>query len=194
MKRKLFAEVKTEDELFVSQDSSSGVMLPRAVPDHIQSQMIRMFRDPYVLEKAERTELVEQLGSMVRAQPNLSELRVLLGMTLCVDHNPQAALEELRLAVKIAPDNFLARLKFGEILMRLRICDQAAEQTRQAALNAVNPVQSELARRQATTIRTMQREGIERGGYKSIFSRIGRFARKLKSQDQKHDVTVMSHR
>ena len=107
-----------------------------------------MFRDPYVLEKAERTELVEQLKSMVRAQPNLSELRVLLGMTLCVDNDPQAALEELRMAVTMAPDNFLARLKFGEILMRLRICDQAAEQTRQAALNAVNPVQSEMARRQ----------------------------------------------
>ena len=191
MKRKLFAEVKTEDELLVMPDSSSEVMLPGAIPNHIQRQMIRMFRDPYVLEKVERTELLEQLESMVKAQPNVSQLRVLLGMTLCVDHNPQAALEELRLAVEIAPDNFLARLKFGEILMRLRICDQAAEQTRQAALNAVNPVQSELARRQAATIRTMQREGIERGGYKSIFSRIGGFTRRMKSH---HEVTAVSHR
>ena len=173
MKRKVFAEVQKEDELVIMPCSSSEVMLPGAIPSHIQRQMIRMFRDPYVLEKSERTELVEELQSMVRAQPDVSQLRVLLGMTLCVDYNPQAALEELRLAVEIAPDNFLARLKFGEMLMRLRICDQAAEQTRQAALNAVNPVQSELARRQAAKIRTMLQEGVERGGYKSIFSRIG---------------------
>ena len=49
--------------------------------------------------------------------------------------------------------------------MRLRVCDQAAEQTQCAAQLASNPVQSELARRQAATIRTMRREGIERGGY-----------------------------
>jgi Flp pilus assembly protein TadD len=194
MKRKFFAEVQTEDELVVKQNPSSEVMMPRAVPRHVQSQMIRMFRDPYVLEKAERTELVEQLESMVRAQPHLAELHVLLGMALCVNHDPQTALEELRLAVEIAPDNFLARLKFGELLMRLRICDQAAEQTRQAALNAVNPAQSELARRQAATIRTMQREGIERGGYKSIFSSFGRLARKMKSHGRRHEVTAMSHR
>ncbi len=194
MKRKLFQDVQTKDELFISQSSSAEVTLPRALPHDVQSQMIRMFRDPYVLEKAERIELVGQLESMVRAQPNQSELRVLLGMTLCVDHNPQAALEELRMAVEIAPDNFLARLKFGEILMRLRICDQAAEQTRLAALNAVNPVQAELARRQAATIRTMNREGIERGGYKSIFSRLGSLVGKKTSDDRRHEVTAMSHR
>ena len=194
MKRKLFAEVQKEDELVIMPGSSSEVMLPGTIPSHIQHQMIRMFRDPYVLEKAERTELVEQLQSMVQAQPNVSQLRVLLGMTLCVDYNPQAALEELRVAVEVAPDNFLARLKFGEILMRLRICDQAAEQTRQAALNAVNPVQSELARRQAAKIRTMRHEGVERGGYKSIFFRIGGLTRKMKSTPPKHEVTAVSHR
>ena len=44
--------------------------------------------------------------------------------------------------------------------------DKAEEHTRPAALLAQNMAQSELARRQAATIRTMKREGIERGGYK----------------------------
>jgi hypothetical protein len=58
--------------------------------------------------------------------------------------------------------------------MRLRICDQAAEQTHRAAQLAANPLQSDLARKQAATIRTMSREGIERGGYKNILPRIFR--------------------
>ncbi|HEX8712151.1 MAG TPA: hypothetical protein VF730_09780, partial [Terracidiphilus sp.] len=89
--------------------------------------------------------------------------------------------EELRESVRLAPDSFVAHLKLGELLMRLRICDQAAEETHLAAELAENALQSELARRQAATIRKMVQEGIERGGYGkllSIFSRAGRlFAR-----------------
>ena len=72
-----------------------------------------------------------------------------------------------------APDCFIARLKFGELLMRLRICDQAAEQTQKAAELAANDIQADLARRQAATIRTMRREGIERGGLGAILPRLG---------------------
>ena len=86
-------------------------------------------------------------------------------MALCVDLQAQEAMEEMREAVKQAPDSFIAHLKFGELLMRLRICDQAAEHTQKAAELACNDVQSDLARRQAATIRTMRREGVERGGF-----------------------------
>jgi tetratricopeptide (TPR) repeat protein len=114
----------------------------------------------------------------VELVPQVAEIRVLLGMALCVDLQAQEALEELREAVNLAPDSFIARLKFGELLMRLRICDQAAEQTQKAAQLASNNVQSELARRQAATIRTMLREGIERGGYGGMLSKVLRFRRK----------------
>jgi predicted Zn-dependent protease len=123
-----------------------------------------MFRDPYALSKDERTELIDELRISVAAMPEIVELRVLLGMTLCVDMKVQEAMETLREAVKAAPDSFLAHLKLGELLMRLRVCDQAVVETQEAATLAANPVQSELARRQAATLRTMMREGIERGG------------------------------
>ena len=95
-------------------------------------------------------------------------------MALCVNFEAQDALEELRTSVRLAPDSFIARLKFGELLMRLRICDQAAEETRRAAELASSPLQSELARRQAATIRSMQRAGIERGGYGKLLAVFGR--------------------
>ena len=56
--------------------------------------------------------------------------------------------------VRLAPDSFIAQLKMGELWMRLRVIEKAEEHTRQAALLAQNMAQSELARRQAATIRT----------------------------------------
>jgi hypothetical protein len=129
---------------------------------------------------------------MVALHPKVPELRVLLGMALCVDYNIQPAMEELKLSVEMAPDNFLARLKYAELLMRLRICTKAAEETHKAALLAANPVQSEMARRQAAAIRTMLQQGIERGGYTGIFSRITRLWRRPSRADQGRAKAALS--
>src|SRR6266702_1025394 len=192
MENQSVSEIVIGDTLFLTHPSPSKVTLHEALSPSVQSQMTRMFRDPYVLEKAELTELLGELTYLVAARPDLPELRVLLGMTLCVDNNPQAALEVLRASVEMAPDNFLAQLKFGELLMRLRICDQAAEHTHQAALLAANPVQSELARRQAATIRTMRREGVERGGYSGILSRVAGLLRRRRTQDHSQEIMTAS--
>ena len=145
-------------------------------------QIQKMFRDPRILEPAERAELAAQLRSAVDLHPQVAELRVLLAMALCVDLKAQSALEELRLAVELSPDSFIARLKYGELLMRLRICKRAAEETHRAAQLAVNAAQSEMARRQGTTIRIMLREGVERGGYTGMLSRLFRLNRRSKEQ------------
>jgi hypothetical protein len=156
---------------------SLQMVLAEALPAPARAHLVRMFRDPSVLEKGERSELIQQLRDAVAMEPAIPELRVMLGMTLCVNLNVQDAMEELRETTQLAPDNFLARLKFGELLMRLRICAQAAEETQAAAKLATNPIQAELARRQAATIRTMQREGIERGGYGKLLSGFNRVFR-----------------
>lgn len=137
-----------------------------AVPSRTQDLLLRMFADPYVLEKEERASLVQQLRDCVRYQPEVAEYRVLLGMALCVDLEPQAAIAELEEAVRLAPQSFIAQLKLGELWMRLRACGKAEEHTHAAARLACNFAQSELARRQAATLRTMTREGVERGGFK----------------------------
>lgn len=136
------------------------------VPAKTQGALLRMFADPHLLEKGERAELVAGLRDCVLAHPQVSELRVLYGMALCVDFKVPDAIEELREGVRLAPDSFIAHLKMGELWMRLRVCDKAEEHTRQAALLARNMAQSELARRQAATIRTYMHNGIKRGGYR----------------------------
>ena len=157
-----------------------------SIPPQTQNLLLRMFADPYLLEKDESASLVTQLRECVAQYPQVSELRVLLGMALCVNLDPQAAIEELRESVRLAPNSFIAQLKMGELWMRLRVCDKAAEHTRLAALLSQNMAQSELARRQAASIRTMRREGIERGGYQtplsSIIRPLRRFWRRTRSE------------
>ena len=116
---------------------------------------------------------------------------MLLGMALCVNVEPQAAIEELRESVRIAPNSFIAQLKMGELWMRLRVMEKAEEHTRLAALLAQSMPQAELARRQASTIRFLKQGGIERGGYKTPGQWIARQFRKLWTRDQREISTAL---
>ena len=158
--------------LALAENESAAAILPAELPPNASRQLLRMFRDPRVLDQHERCSLIAQLRAAVERAPHIAEVRVLLAMALSVDLQAQEALEQLRTAAQQAPGSFIVRLKFGELLMRLRVCQRAAEETHEAALLAANAVQSDLARRQAATIRTMLREGIERGGYAGILSRV----------------------
>ncbi|HVU48814.1 MAG TPA: hypothetical protein VHD85_21990 [Terracidiphilus sp.] len=173
---------QTESDEMALATTAAPLALPGELNQHGAALLMQMFRDPRVLEEEERKELVAQLRTAVELQPNVSEIRVLLGMALCVDLQAQEALEQLRESVRQAPDCFIARLKFGELLMRLRVCRQAAEETQKAAKLASNAAQADLARRQAAAIRTMLREGIERGGYGGLLSRAFSFARKTRQR------------
>ena len=62
--------------------------------------------------------------------------------------------------------------------MRLRVCSQGRWTTPITPRKlAENLAQSELARRQAATLRTMMREGIDRNGYRTPWLSLGRLKR-----------------
>jgi hypothetical protein len=164
---------KIENSLNASAPSLALSSLPKAT----QQTLARMFADPRLLEKHERADLVAGLRACVAQRPKVSELRVLLGMALCVNLEVHAAMEELGEAVALAPNSFIAHLKAGELWMRLRVMTKAENHTRQAAMLAQNVAQSELARRQAATIRTMKREGIDRGSYRTPWLSLARLRR-----------------
>lgn len=163
--------VVQESELAMLDARTSSLALS-SISSQAQNLLMRMFADPYLLAVQEKVSLVEQLRGCVAQYPQVSELRVLFGMALCVNLEAQAAIEELREAVRLAPDSFIAQLKLGELWMRLRVCDKAEEHTRMAGMLAENMAQADLARRQATSIRKMKHEGIERGGYKSPWLKV----------------------
>ena len=178
MSNLVLTSASNHQDACLAQTASSSSAISAALRPGTANLLERMFRDPRVLESHERLDLVAQLRSAVELAPQVVELRVMLGMALCVNLEAQEAMEELREAINIAPDSFIAQLKYGELMMRLRVCDKAAEHTHEAARLATNPMQSDLARKQAATIRTMMREGIERGGYGGLLSRVFRKDRK----------------
>jgi hypothetical protein len=173
--------------------TAPGSSSPLAIiPAEAQGLLMRMFTDPNLLEKPERTELVAQLRACVRARPDVAELRVLFGMALCVNLDVPDAIEELKESVRLDPDSYIAQLKMGELWMRLRVITKAEDHTRHAAMLAQNLAQAEEARKQAATIRTMRRDGIERGGFRRSswlsFSRLRRLF--TKNRDEEALATV----
>ncbi|MGA8366941.1 MAG: hypothetical protein WB716_06460 [Candidatus Acidiferrales bacterium] len=161
-------------------DSLSAQSAPLAIsslPVPVQQSLRRMFADPRTLEKQERAELVAQLRACVLQHPKVSELRVVYGMALCLNLDAQSAMEELAEAVTLDPNSFIAHLKMGELWMRLRVCSRALDHTNYAARLADNVAQSEMARRQAATLRTMMREGVDRNGYRTPWLSLGRLRR-----------------
>ncbi len=176
--KQLSIDSSSGPEISIISSTHAELSWPAILGGETSRLLTRMFRDPRVLEPAERGDLIAQLRTAVELEPRAPEIRVLLGMALSVDLQVQEALEQLREAAGQAPDCFIARLKFGELLMRLRICSQAAEETQKAAQLATNDFQAELARKQAATIRTMLREGIERGGYGKLRSKLIPFRRR----------------
>src|SRR5260370_19283070 len=160
------------------------------VPAKTQNSLLRMFADPYLLSKEDRAELVQGLRECVKANPQVSDLRVLLGMALCVNFEVPDAIEELREGVRLAPHSFIANLKMGELWMRLRVMGKAEEHTHRAALLAGNRVQAELARRQGASIRAMKHAGIERGGYKSPWTLVTRVVRTLRRRESTQAIVA----
>lgn len=161
------------------------------LPVRGQGLLRQMFTDPYVLQKEDRIDLVRTLRECVAQNPEVSDLRVLLGMALCVNFEVEDAISEFEEGVRLAPDNFIAQLKLGELWMRLRVCPKAEHHTREAALLARNPVQSELARKQAAVLRKIMHEGIERSGpsYQGPWHIVA-LIRKLWNRDQAQDEAL----
>lgn len=147
------------------------------VPAETHGLLMKMFADPRVLAKEEKAQLVSKLGECVALSPKVSDLRVLYGMALSVNLQAQDAMEELGEAVALNPNSFIAHLKMGELWMRLRVCNKAQDHTHRAALLAQNMAQSEMARRQATTLRVMIREGVDRNGYRMPWLSLARLRR-----------------
>ena len=165
--------------LIESGDLEVSSLPPTSLALESRGLVLRMFSDPQLLGPTDRAELVSQIREAVARHPDVVELRVVLGMALCVNLDVQPAIEELRTAVELAPHSYIAQLKMGELWMRLRVVDKAEAHTREASLLARNAAQVELARRQAAAIRTMRQNGIERGGYRSPLAIVGRLRRFL---------------
>ncbi|MGB7266512.1 MAG: hypothetical protein WBC92_13425, partial [Terracidiphilus sp.] len=79
------SEIHEELNISIHPAESGEIALPSALDSETSNLLVRMFRDPRILEPSERKSLVAQLRTAVELEPRVPEIRVLLGMALSVD-------------------------------------------------------------------------------------------------------------
>ncbi len=75
--------VQKHREISIASAAPAALTWPAMLRGETSDLLLRMFRDPRVLEPNERGDLIAQLRTAVDLEPRVPEIRVLLGMALC---------------------------------------------------------------------------------------------------------------
>jgi len=123
------------------------------------------WRDLQSVEPEQLAELIASLKEACLQNPASVALRTCLGMAYAMNYDVYDSMDALEEARRIDPANFLAQLKYSELLFRLRVIERAEEETRRALELATTPWELSVVRRQLSEIRRLKREGLVRGGW-----------------------------
>ncbi len=123
------------------------------------------WRDLQSVQPEQLEELIASLKQACLQNPASVALQTCLGMAYAMNYDVYRSMDALEEARRIDPANFLAQLKYAELLFRLRVIDRAEEETRRALELACKPWELSAARRQLSEIRRLKREGFVRGGW-----------------------------
>jgi tetratricopeptide (TPR) repeat protein len=123
------------------------------------------WRDLQSVQPERLEELIASLKETCLQNPASVGLQTCLGMAYAMNYDVYRSMDALEEARRIDPANFLAQLKYAELLFRLRVIERAEEETRRAMELARKPWELSVARRQLSEIRRLKREGFVRGGW-----------------------------
>ena len=118
------------------------------------------WRDPHSVPPEQLAEFIASLTEACAKNPDNAGLQTFLGIAYAMNLDVYRSMDALEEARRIEPENFLAQLKYSELLFRLRIIDRAEEQTTAALALARNNWEMSLARRQLSEIRQLRRKGL----------------------------------
>ena len=120
------------------------------------------WRDPHTVSPRDLAAYIDQLQRQCRETPDSPELWTCLGMAHAVNFDVAKSMEALETATEVAPTHFWSRLKYGELLYRLRTLDRAEEETLEAVNLAENAFQLAVARKQLREIRAINPQRVRR--------------------------------
>jgi len=120
------------------------------------------WRDPHSLPRAELASCIARLEQACAENPASADLRTCLGMAYAMNYEAYRSMDALEAAVHIDPEHFFARLKYSELLYRLRALPRAEQETLKAVELARNGWELSLARKQLQEIRRLMREGTQK--------------------------------
>ena len=128
-----------------------------ALSTELQPFSLLPWRDPHTVSPMDLSLHIQRLERLCIENPTSVDLHTSLGMAHAVNYDVYKSMDALEAAKAIDPFNFLAQLKFSELLYRLRALNRAEEETLRAVELARNPVQLAMARKQLQEVRTLWR-------------------------------------
>ena len=120
------------------------------------------WRDPHTVSPGKLAEYIRGLEAACEMNPRSADLRTCLGMAYAMNYEVYKSMDALETAVRLEPEHFFARLKYGELHYRLRALARAEQETLEAAELASNAWELSLARQQLQEIRKLMREGTQK--------------------------------
>jgi hypothetical protein len=120
------------------------------------------WRDPHSVPPEKLAELIATLKQACLQNPDNAALRTCLGMAHAMNYDVYSSMEALESAMRIAPQDFFAQLKYGELFFRVRALQRAEQETLRGLELAVSSQEMSLARKQLAHIRQTSHGGHSR--------------------------------
>jgi len=120
------------------------------------------WRDPYSVSPKNLAAHIHALENACLEDPTSPDIRTFLGMAYAMNFDVYKSMDALEAAIEIAPEYFLAQLKYGELHYRVRALIRAEQETVKALDLAANPWEFAMARHLLQEIRTKMREGTQK--------------------------------
>jgi hypothetical protein len=120
------------------------------------------WRDPHTVSPVTLAAYIQMMEAQCGGPTDSADLRTCLGMAYAMNFDIYRSLDSFEAAVQIDPSHFFAKLKYSELLYRIRTLHRAEEETLRALELANNGWELSLARAQLKEIRRLLRKGNER--------------------------------
>jgi len=143
--------------------AAQAVAVPSAYPAERPSRPLPVpWRDPQSVSPAELKSYVAFLEKACNENPRSADLRTCLGMAYAMDYQIYKSSDALELAIELDETHFFARMKYAELLYRLRALPRAEEEAKKALDVAGNMWEIGLARKQLQEIRKLIHNGTQK--------------------------------
>ena len=143
--------------------AAQGLTAPSAYPAERPSRLLPVpWRDPQSVSPTELRAYVTFLETACEENPQSADLRTCLGMAYAMDYQIYKSSGALELAIELDDTHFFARMKYAELLYRLRALPRAEEEAGKALDVAGNLWEIGLARKQLQEIRKLIHDGTRR--------------------------------
>jgi hypothetical protein len=125
------------------------------------AELVAQWQDPVRVSPSELDAYIRTLEEACVGDPASADLLTCLGVAHAAKSEPASAQLAFERALAADPEHFFARLRYSELLLRLRKFDSAEGHTRLASHAARNRAESAMAKRLLSAVRKASKTPIK---------------------------------